>query len=585
MSQTQEDIRDFRHTLSTVLSIARRRRWAFLIPGCLGMLAALLMTFSYPRVYVARNMFERRDSVVLTSLFTTYYKNPASFNNLRKSLYVDMKGFKAVENAFEQLGLDKDLPRDPNGDLTAEAKRTKQAMISDISSRCEVYLTDQTETMDIITMQLPHRDPAVAKAILSTLRDNYIQSTQQRITEFLDKAKEYYAGQIEELRKVVLEKESELVKFRSQTAGADPADPESIVHRLTALTVQREDLARRIGEFETEKRINEAALGKPSGTPEGHATTQPKVLSVRVEAPPSKPNPLYAEQQRKIQYLLTQILERKLTMTEEHPDVRRLRMKVAQAEQELALIPAEIPSEGTSGTPGATVGGSASTVEDQIRRAEQYRLETSQKNVEQQLAKARHDQELIGKQIARYESERGAIFERRQEYLRRQEDLTAVNASLKGQVGRYNATVEILNVEKTRRGVTFTILEETNVSPKPVSPSLNRLMTTSGGFGIALGLAIALLLELLDRTFRSAHQISTVLQLPVLQTIGEIISPAVKRRRMLRQIAMHATATILVALVALTSAMVYLSLEKPRVFETIMTSSETQAKHILGLAP
>jgi len=583
MAQNLEDSKDIRHTLSTVIEVVRRRRWALIIPGCLAAFCALLVTFTYPRIFVAKTMFERRDSIVIANLISVYQRNPISFANVRKSIYVDIKGYKAVERAVEQLGLYKGLPRDANGDLTSEGRQAKQAMINQIASDCEIYLSDSTDTMDLIRMSLSSKDPAAARAILTALRDNYIQSIQERITQMLENAQAYFKKEADQLREIVSQHEADMVKFRSQFSGADPADPESIVHRLTALTVQREDLKRRAQELEMEIRLNEDYLGKNTPTTSKPASSQPRVATVRVEPPPTRPNPARAEVQRRIDALVALIAERKMAMTEEHPEVRRLRMKLAQAEHELSRTPPLIPVD-VAPTVAAAAPSSPDT-EGQARRFEQLRLEVAQRNLQQQLAKTRHDLELVERQIARYEAEKGAIFERRQEYLRRQEQLSSAMASFKQEMKRYDGVTEILKAEQNKRGVSFKVLEETQVSPKPVSPTMSRLTTMSLGFGSAVGLACAVLLELLDRTFRAPSQINSILQLPVLQCIGEFVSPGMKRRRLAKRVALHLVATVLILLVCATSGLVYLSLEKPHLYERLKMNPEAMTLRVMGIAP
>ncbi len=247
--------------LNEALAVARRRRWVFIIPAGLGALAALAYTFTYPRVYNARTMFERRDSLVISNLIRSYQYSPYSFSKMRRSIYVDIKGYKAVEKAVEELGLDKDLPRDANGELTETSRREKQALVNQYSSKCEVYLQDKTDTRDLVSMVLPSKDPEVASALLTRLRDNYIHSAQARMSELLAGAQQYFEKEVDEKREQVSRLETELVAFRSQFQGIDPADPEAVVNRMAALTVKAEDLQRRVDELKTQIRQNEEILG------------------------------------------------------------------------------------------------------------------------------------------------------------------------------------------------------------------------------------------------------------------------------------------------------------------------------------
>jgi len=582
-----ETDQDVRHMLGQLFSVARRRHWAFILPAAFGVLAALGYTFTYPRVYKAKTMFERRDSMVLASLIRSYQYNPYSFPKMRQSIYVDIKGYKAVDRAVSELGLDEDLPRDDDGKLTETGRRMKQALVNKFSADCAVYLQDKSDTRDIITVHLPNEEPNVAAALVTRLRDNYIASVQERMNRLLMNAQEYFKTQADKKREEVTQCEEGLVQFRSELLGVDPANPDAIVARMTALRDQREDLTRRIEELGSEIRINEEILSDG-----GSATTQPadakrpKVVSVAVAAPPTGPNPAYVSVQKQIQKLETTILEHKMTMTDEHPVVRRARLKIAQLEAELSRIPPTVPvDEASRARPSGRAAAGPVDAAEAIRRQDQARARVALRRLKGQLDKATKDLAFVKEQMSRYESQKGALFERREDYLRRQTELAVARNEFNAEMNRYNHVTQLINAEQNKRGIAFVVLEDTQVSPKPVSPEIGRLITVSFGFGVAIGLACVLLLELLDRTFRSVGQVSSALQLPVLQSVGQIITPQLRRRRLAKQVAMHVATTVLVGLVCLASGLVYLSLERPQVFHRLTDDPGGVGKQLLGIGP
>ncbi len=270
-------------------------------------------------------------------------------------------------------------------------------------------------------------------------------------------------------------------------------------------------------------------------------------------------------------------------MTDEHPQVRRLHHKIAQLQQELMRIP---PTVVAKVSPGESAGGSCLRVgidpEEQIRRQEQTRARVTLRNLKQQLRRAEGDREHTLEEIARYEKQKGLLLSQREEYLRRENELTTARTELNTKLTRCNHVSQLLNAEKNKCGITFTVLEDTQVSNKPISPKLARLLTIGLGFGVALGLACVLLLELLDRTFRTIGQVTAALQLPVLQSIGEIVTPRTRRRRLVKQVAMHAVAAGLIGLVCLATGLVYLSLERPQAFEQFRSDPGSVARQLVG---
>ena len=64
--------------------------------------------------------------------------------------------------------------------------------------------------------------------------------------------------------------------------------------------------------------------------------------------------------------------------------------------------------------------------------------------------------------------------------------------------------------------------------------------------------------------------------------LGEIVVPAVRRRRLARQVAMHVVTATLIGIVLLTSGIVYLSLERPHLLDEIKADPGLAARKMIG---
>ncbi len=582
-----ENTQDVRHVLNNVLAVARRRRWVFILPTSLAVTAALVYSFTYPRSYMAKSMFERRDSAVMSNLIRSYQYNPYTFAKLRGSIYVDLKGYKSVEKAVNELGLDKDLPRDAEGNLSEEGERIKQTMINRFSEKCEVYLQDKSDTRDLVTIQLPSQDPELAAALLTRLRDNYIQDMQEKMNQLLRAALEYWEGVAEEKRARVEDLQAKHDSFVAMFTGLDPANPVAVDAQLRSLKAQREDVERRIDALRLDIANNEEILGmaQPTSRPKDRSKS-PEVLAVRVAEPPTKPNPEYAEIETKIQAIRDRILELKMTMTEEHPTIQRMRLKIAQLEQELARTPPAIPIESPPASHAAALEPDQNepSVLERVRQAERAKAEVAIRSLKTRLTTAERELQSLAERIKDYTAKKAAMVQRRDEFVALKENLEIAKGDLKKEKERVHNVAQLLNATKSRRGIVFTVLEDTRVSPKPVSPKLERLLMLNIGFGIAVGLGFVLLFELLDPTFRTTAQVAEVLKLPVLQSLGEIILPEVRRKRLAKQVVLHAVAVVLIGLACLTGGLVYLSLERPQTFEKIKENPNFLSRQLAGLA-
>jgi len=143
-------------------------------------------------------------------------------------------------------------------------------------------------------------------------------------------------------------------------------------------------------------------------------------------------------------------------------------------------------------------------------------------NYDQVIAEKTREQDQIKQQIRVYQDRvqsSPAIEQQFKELTRdHQTALDFYNELLKKRDQSAMAT----DLEHHQEGEQFRVLDPANLPDKPAFP--NRPLFTFGGFGggLALGLAIALLLEMKDTSMRSERDVEFVLHLPVLAMVPAI---------------------------------------------------------------
>jgi len=116
-------------------------------------------------------------------------------------------------------------------------------------------------------------------------------------------------------------------------------------------------------------------------------------------------------------------------------------------------------------------------------------------------------------------------------------------------------------------------VQDVALGATPTSPDAKLVMMICFGIGLGAAILSVLLAELIDRSYRTVKQLSTSLGVPVIESIDEIVTRAIRRRRLFRRlVVMPALATILVAVTVLAGAMAYLSLERPGDFKWFKSS-------------
>jgi uncharacterized protein involved in exopolysaccharide biosynthesis len=538
---------DLQQSVARAIAVLRRRRWLFVFPLITGRLASLLVSLALPRRYQLSSIFERRDDVVITKLVSE--NSPYSFSTLRQALTINLIGYNAVSEAVEQLGLTRDFPRDEAGELTAEGRARKQALVLRLTRQLEVGLLEKSHFLDLIEVRYKGDDPDLGVRLVTRLKDNYITNTRGWISDILERARGFFHQEVSRRSAKAALMEAELLDMSLKHPGVDPADPDVLHQRLIRETTALEDLSRRREEIQSHIAVREEYLRELEPGAERLPATRPAAL-----LPALVRNPRHQRIQQEIQAVRTQIADAKTLrkMTDLHPHVVSLNEKLRSLEAQLQVQPENL------GPAGPLPEAARSDPLDGERR----RLNMELKSLRETLAQIDREIPRHEEERAHLEEEKGRLFERRQTFVMKQQELQA----LKGDLGAWNRHLEtisrVLTAEAEDRGIRFATVEEARRPRKPASPSLGGVLLLSGGAGLALAVALVFLREIFDRSFRSAARVRLALGIPVLEAVGEIragTSPIrLFGRRLLPALA------CLEALAALgAAALVYLSLERP----------------------
>ena len=106
-------------------------------------------------------------------------------------------------------------------------------------------------------------------------------------------------------------------------------------------------------------------------------------------------------------------------------------------------------------------------------------------------------------------------------------------------LGKMNQSKMATDLEKRQQGEQFRIMDEANLPDAPFSPKRSLFLVSGAAFGLALGLAIAGLIEFRDTTLRSERDVWHFTKLPTLGMVGfsqqaQDARPGPKAKRWLR---------------------------------------------------
>ena len=552
---------DVRHTFNEIIRIVMQHQRVFLVPFFLVATVALLGSHYLPRHYEASTVFERRNDMALTTLVQN--NSPFSFSELRRSIDLDLRGPDAVGRAMgeiaaglqpgELIGLEQSLAADVNA---------RRKVLYKLNEGVGLRFEDKSTGRDVIRITCKGGDPVFVARFANQLRENYVRETRARITSILEDAKAYFGSETNERRQVVERLMDQLAGMETEFPNVDPDNPASIYMQMSELQSRHDERLRKKQELQAQVRAREGYLDTFE-TMAG-SNRQPGAQGGLVVAAGSE----HVRLEGQIAAVRESILDRKLTrgMTEAHPEVVAQRDRLAKLQAQIAGMP--IGAVGAGAVSAALPPSTAWNAQQARIHMESQALMEILALTEQQLQQADDDLTRF-KQMQVKLGGRGRAFREQQDELDREKGELALRQS------NLNAVMRHLAVERQDRGVQFVTLAEAGVTYKPISPRASMLFAVALALGAAVGALCVVIAELADRTFRTAGQVRRSLGLPIIEGVGEIVTPAVRRQRLITQMVVTPViGVLLMVALLLASAATYLRLERPDVYHRARVRSD-----------
>jgi uncharacterized protein involved in exopolysaccharide biosynthesis len=547
---------DLRNTIGEYARMLRYR-WRPALVG-LGLVAAAAFWCSQflPRRFSVSTIFERRDDAVLRNLLNN--NSPYSFDSLKSTLAMDLTGSRAMAEAAVAVGILTPAAIPAEGALTDVALRALDDTLAAHGLRASVQMLQSTPSLDTIKLSCEARDPDLAQQYVTCLRDRYISQTRDRITEVLRSTQDFFRGEVERFQQQLADTNLALAEPFKDFPGLDPTDTAAAGSRLEVLRNERERLLERKTELEAQLATREQFLADV-----------PDELDLAVHT--RGPSTAELQFQRSIDAGLAKIdqeiaeamaLRR---MTAEHPTIRAL-----QARREALCAARDGLARHELAQPAPEQAPAAADAETRRDSPQRLRVELELEALRRQLAAVQANFERADERARRF----AGLFE---QLLNNGDGVR----ELRDQASTQSATIatwrehllqldRILAADSEQRGTIFAVVEEPKNAGRPVAPRIGPVFAVCTGSGLAVAALIVALLELLDRSFRSTAQVARALGIPVLEAIGVVPTPRVRRRRWMSRMVWAPALVVLLGLLLSSGALAYVSLEHPRAYRTAL---------------
>lgn len=489
-----------KYTIEDFLRIAWRGKWLILLPFVVMSVATVLVVRRLPDQYksdttimvIPQRVPEKFVSATVTD----------RIGDRLQSLEQQILSRSRLEKIILDLNLYQDL------------RATKS--MEDLVARLHNAVKVDPVRGDAFNISYISNDPQTAQMVTERLATLFIKENVDDRGGLAHQASEFLKVRLDEAKQRLIEQEKKLEDYRLAHSGELPSQAVSNLQGLQSaraglqtlvdsMTHERERLGTKERELSDLLATDPAAQALAALPSAGGAASASGGASGQTLSP--------AEELAQARTQL-QVAEGRLTA--EHPDVRRLRRRVAQLEAQAPLTkaPSTAPAAAAAAPPPVAASAAELLHERRIRDA---RIEVDAIN--RRIAALQRDQRGLQQEIALYQARLEAVPIRESEQVELTRDYETVQDLYRTLLAKHEESKIAEAMEKGRVGEQFRVLDPALVPDRPFSPDRVKLNALGIVLGLLIGVGIVGGLEFMDGTLKSEDDIRTVLALPVIATI------------------------------------------------------------------
>jgi polysaccharide chain length determinant protein (PEP-CTERM system associated) len=474
-------------SVSDGVAILRRRWILIMLLTLFGGVSGYVLSRVLPKRFTSQTLVLVQQPAVSPDLVPTLISD--NINQRLAAMQQQILSRSRLESVIQELGLyHNDINRLPMEVLVEQLRRT--ITITPIQPMAETRAQNLPGFTIGVVFDDPHTTQQICAKITSMFLAENIQLRKGEVTN----TTEFLGKQLEEAKGKLDEQDAKLAAFQRRYLGSLPDQNQTNLNLLTGLTSQLEASTQALSRAQQDKSFAESVLSQQMSA---------------WQATQSGANPETFDQQ--LAALQAQLLALQSKYTNDHPDVIKAKSDIAALKQKMA----ESDQQQKNAPPEKTIRAAAEPAQIQQLRAQihQYDQVIKERTVQQ---------EDIQKQIKLYQTRVQSSPAVEQEYKLLTRDHQTALGFYNDLLKKHDQSSMSQGLEESEQAEHFRVLDPANFPDQPSFPKVPPFL--GGGFagGLALGLGLALLLEMQDTSMRSERDVELALRLPVLVSIPVI---------------------------------------------------------------
>ncbi|HKD03155.1 MAG TPA: Wzz/FepE/Etk N-terminal domain-containing protein [Terriglobales bacterium] len=487
-------------TMDDYLAMLRRRLKVILIPTLLAPLAGFLISYAFPPKYTSQSLVlvEAQKvpdgyvkSVVtedITQRIATMQQQVLSRNRLKPMIQnLQLKSSKSLDDMIDDIRANLTIePVQP--DITASTKK-KPGQGTDLPGFYVNYTADN-----------PHDAQQICSQLTSMMLEENLkirEGVAQGTTEFL-------SAQLDSAKKNLDDLDAKMAVFKKQYMGQLPGDEENNLKLLMGLNSQLDANTQTLNRAQQDKTYTESLLAQQvAAWKSSQNSTNPQTLQQQLAA------------------LQSQLITLQARYTDDYPDVVKAKADIAEVKRKLDEMNNAASSQADKDT--SDKAGVAEPPEIRQLRLQVHQYDTA-------IAQATREQNRIKEQISLYQGRVALSPAIEEQYKALNRDYDTAQKFYNDLLAKKSESEMQTDMERRQQGEQMRLLNPASMPDSPSFPVRWMFAAGGAGGGLAIGLGLALWLELRDKAIRTEGDVVAILELPTLVAVPWIGTETVNGR-------------------------------------------------------
>lgn len=503
-------------TIADIAQMFRRRIWLVVVPPLVTLFGALLYSSTVPDTYES-DMLIAIDPQRVPDAFV---RSTVTLETDRRmdSLQVQVLSRTTLQQLIETFDLYPGERRYlPPDDVVAKMRKNIRV---DLETPRPKWGQEPQPTA--FHVRFTYHDPNIAAEVTQRIGAMFVDQNVTDRGALAGATNRFLESQLSEARVKLETQERLLEAFRERHGKELPTQSQANVQSLSSAQLQAQSLVESAARDRDRKQMLERLYREAANEPPAAPVVNIQTGGVTAVG---------SSAQQQLDAARGNLTALELRYKPDHPDVARARRQVGELEPKATE---EVRAAATR-EPNAAPAVVGNTQSDLARRERLREMAAEVESLDRQLVFKESEERRVRAEVSEYQRRLEAVPGLESEWIKLTRDYDTQQIAYRELLTKSTAAQVAANLEDQDIGERFRIVDPAQVPVHPL-PSL-RVRYNAGGlaFGLFIGLGIAALLELRDRSFRSDSEVLEVLALPVLASVPRVETLVEMTRRQRRQ--------------------------------------------------